>query len=350
VLSTAEDLLRLPMSRELVDDDLEPIALPVLLHRRLGRREVSGSLRLTGAGKALVIAIQDGVAYLRKSDQAELLQAIKWTDGAYSFEPHRPTLGPSLQKTGLVGLAIEVLKTFGRTVPEAELRRLLAPRLERTPRLRLEAKDRIGRLKLTGGEVRLIESAMDGTRTGAELITRGGVGPQTVLLLFAILSAFDYLEWRVAAEVQKASLADEVNRRAAALHVQNHFDVLGVHWSAKTAELETAYDRVRSEFGPATRAFAAAPVACKSILERAETAFRALYDDRARIAYRRSVIPDLDLEAVTDLLTGTAESLEMRGAKDEAQKTRTTIQEIRRSAPPPPIGGRRPTDPGDKKP
>src|SRR5262249_11272833 len=104
----------------------------------------------------------------------------------------------------------------------------------------------------------------------------------------------------------------------------NHFDALAVHWSANHFEVNAAYEKLLKEISPESRKYKTAPKACDRMRARAEAAFAVIGEDASRIAYRKKTIGDVDGHMVNDLLTGTIDSLEQRGAVKEAAMTRTT--------------------------
>jgi hypothetical protein len=47
-----------------------------------------------------------------------------------------------------------------------------------------------------------------------------------------------------------------------------------------------------------------------------------------RTRYRRIAYPSIDLEAVTNILEGTIDSLEMKGERQQAQRVRSTMADV----------------------
>lgn len=328
--TTAAELLGLPLAKELSDDDLDPIALPILMVRRIARKATTGTLVVEAGGKSISIAVIEGVAYLRKAEHADLVAAFKIPSGEYRFDPQPPPQSGA-PKQGVFALVVEGLKAIGRAIDEESLRAVLGERMHQAPVIHPEKVERLGRLGLLGGERRLAEFGLDGKRSSEELVHHGGLGRHTTLLLLIILSMFDYIQWTEPRAEQEESSEVAIKRRLGAMQSGNHFDVLGVHWSAKSAEILGAYSQLARELAADGALASRFPEECRQMRERVDAAYAVLRSETERVTYRRVVVPNIDHQAVSDLLHGTIDSLELRGETQQARAARSTMQELQKS-------------------
>jgi DnaJ-class molecular chaperone len=124
----------------------------------------------------------------------------------------------------------------------------------------------------------------------------------------------------------------------------NHFDVLGVHWSASPAALKDAHEKLLKEYGAGGKWAALNPGVCRDMVQKVEAAYTQLKDEARRVAYRRTAYPDVDPELLDGLLESQMKALEWRGATEEAQDARQIRHELRASVNVRPPNARPPTE------
>ncbi|HOU89515.1 MAG TPA: DUF4388 domain-containing protein, partial [Polyangiaceae bacterium] len=322
---TVEELIKLPLDRALTRADLDHLWLPVLLCRVVARRGITGTLTLESGSSSATLAVLNGQPHLRTPEHAALPRAFLWDKVAYSFDP-RPPDERGRTATSMAKVAIEGLRARGRTFSVAELEQGIGPRLELAPVLRADRRGLVGKLGLDRREHRLVEE-MDGFCTAREL-GAGGLGHHTTLQLCVILTAFGFVEWRAPARRAETSIHQQLEQRALRMEAANHFDALGVHWSASVADAELALASLHHELGPGTRANAEHPEACQRMIARAERAVAALREPAKLREYRRSLHPDIDFEALDDLMAKRIEALEMKHDEREVNESRRAREVI----------------------
>jgi hypothetical protein len=326
----AAALLALPIARGAPAAPDRSITLPVLFVRVLAREHVTGVLTLSHPGKSLTVPIQGGRASMLRAELPMVAQAFTWADGTYAFEPGEvPAARES--PSSLIKLAVEGLRVLGRGFAVEELEAALGDRLDRAPVLRDGAAAALKRLGLSAAEHRLLEHAFDGVETGRRLIRSGGLGRHTTLLLFVVLTLFELVAWNEPAAKAGESLAAQVEARARKLAAGNHFEALGVHWSAADEAIREAHAARQREIDPAGPWAAAAPEACARMRERVAAAYEVLRDPARRAAHRREAYP-LDFESIADLVEQRASSLSMRQDDDAADRQRRMAADLARSA------------------
>ena len=113
----------------------------------------------------------------------------------------------------------------------------------------------------------------------------------------------------------------------------NHFEALGVHWSASSAEIDEAHRALVAKLAAGGAWAVAAPEACAQMRDRAASAYAVLKDPAARVAHRRAAYP-LDFESIADLVNQQASSISMREDDAAAPSQRSLARELQRTAGP----------------
>jgi len=127
------------------------------------------------------------------------------------------------------------------------------------------------------------------------------------------------------------ALPVEVRERVKSLKDANHFDALGVHWSANSDEIAERHERLQAEHAEGEEADRIAPRACARIRARAHRAYECLRDERRRTAYRRQTYQELDFEAASEIVEQHGKSQELRGLDREARRSHDRAKELHRS-------------------
>jgi hypothetical protein len=134
----------------------------------------------------------------------------------------------------------------------------------------------------------------------------------------------------------KAALARQLNEQLQLLRQQNHFEVIGVHWSAHHRTFRAAYDKARSRFD-----LARPPLkdAGEEILELAreglksiETAYKTLTNEEQRLAYRKKLFDATERQYSADMLVKQGEVMLLRGDRVGAMEALETAVELAPSA------------------
>jgi hypothetical protein len=209
----------------------------------------------------------------------------------------------------------------------------LGTKLDLAPVVRQDRGDAVTRLGLLPAEKRTLD-LLDGATSGRAL-ERSGVGRHTTLGLLVMLSAFDTLEWREPVRTARETVAQMVERRMIRMLGPNHFEALGVHWSAPAEAIDQAYRALVTELAAGGDLDRAAPSACAKMRERARQAYDVLSDPKRRIAHRREAYP-LDYEALSELMEKRADALEMKQAEEQASADRAVAGELSRTGRPKP--------------
>ncbi|MBI4705343.1 MAG: Hsp70 family protein [Deltaproteobacteria bacterium] len=340
-------IARMPLSGSLGPAELDPAALPVLLVRVLRRRSVTGTLSVwQGAAQEdqkIEVRVVQGAAYLGKGERAALARACAWPEGRYTFDGAAP-LVRNRPKGSLVRMAVEGIRAMCRAFTPDELEKALTDKLDLAPVVRQDRTKKVAQLGLDAREHRLVEFNLGGHESAAHIAAHGGAGKQTAYQLLIVLVLFDCIQWQPVVARRAKTLPEELEEMAVKLERANYFDVLAVHWSVRPREIDAQYEKLKRELAPGGKWDGAAPEACRRMRARIEVAYAVLRDSRRRVDYRNEVYPDMDFEALDDLLAKRASALEMKHHYDEARDAQEVRGELpvsqRSSAAPAPASGR----------
>lgn len=207
--ASARDVLAMPLTGPIGSGDLDPIALPVLLRRVLGGKDVRGHLDLHGGSYELSFDVIDGNAHLGRAEHAKLLRAFDLTEGGWAF-----ALKPGVKGSGdihpLARVALDGIKRLLRSCPAEDVEAALGELLDLAPQVRPDLESLPKRLGLSGRELRFIDTMLDGKRSGRHAAEHGALGPSTTLQLLALLELYDALLW---SDVGKVGVPIETERR-----------------------------------------------------------------------------------------------------------------------------------------
>lgn len=314
----AQGIVALPLMRELKPEDLDPISLSVLLVRQLAKRSITGTLRLEHAGKKAEVPILGGVAYLRNPEKVAVIRAFAWPEGSFSLD----TEPPNPEKRGRFSmgrLAMEGLRSIVRGFSVETVEQALGKRMQLAPKVRQD-RSYVLELGLTEPEKRLVRLQMNGERAVEEVAARSGIGRQTTVQLLLLLSVFECVEWKEPQITEEKSLALRLEEDADRMEKANYFEVLDVHWSLDSDEIDKAYKKLRKKLEKGGLWDRTAPEACAKMRRVAEEAYALLSVPSRRATYRNEVYPNIFYEAASQLVDGQIKSYQLRidkrGLKD----------------------------------
>ena len=203
-------------------------------------------LTLAHGSRITSVPVTDGRACVSRVEQQAAIQAFTWPEGTYSFEAKEVAAG------GLRSRRRRWRASWSRgsacsgrsfTTEGMESVRSGAGFPIRAPVVRAGATRTVGRLRLTAGELRLVEKGFDGIETGRSLL-RGGLGKHTTLEALPRARAVRARRLGRPKKVRggagrppRSPWRTPRGRSAAG----NHFEALGVHWSASSAEIDEAH-------------------------------------------------------------------------------------------------------------
>jgi hypothetical protein len=274
--SRPEDVLTLPIARPMASDEVDPVALPVLLRRRLCLPGVCGVLRLEGPGLLLQLPIEERSALITKEEAALLRRACDAPRLRWRLDPFVHDGAPR-QAEPLPRLALEGIRRMLRHLDADDFERAFGERLEQVPVLRTEASLVARHLSLEPRETRLLERHLDAITPLEALGRTSDLGAPATLRLMALLELYGAVAWQ-----DVANLADMLADRADRWERAAPLEVLGLSADAAEPEIDSAYRRRWREYRAGGPLDQICPDSCAAIRHRLEEARAILTDGPGR--------------------------------------------------------------------
>ncbi len=200
-------------------------------------------------------------------------------------------------------------------------------------------------LQLQPRELRFLEVQVDGQRTIHDAVVGSPIGRLASLRLLALCLAMGLARFvdgsgrvsrentRVHAESSAyVRLKKELSDRLTLMKDMNHFEVLGVHWSAHPRTYKAAWEKAKSEFNFAKPPLKEAPEEvirlAKGLVNILDESFSVLSDPNKRIEYRKKLFKGTEHKYAADMLVKQGEVALMRGDRMGAIEMLETAVEL----------------------
>lgn len=178
----------------------------------------------------------------------------------------------------------------------------------------------INELGLSTKQRRFVEVGLADKRQIADLLLVSPMGQSDSLAMLAALDDIGLLEKEQVTEwtKQRTRQRNQLELMMLKIEREDHFDVLGLHWSAYGDEVEQAYQNAIKDYSEEN--FGALEVGpdIQKIRARLEQAYQLLKDGVSRRRYRREQISDFKVRSSIDMFRKQAESAQMRRELESA--------------------------------
>jgi hypothetical protein len=293
--------MKLPLRRGLTEADLDPIGLPVLLIALSRRKDLSGTLELSGEHGPIEAHLVGGaVSREGPAERETLLGAFAWTRGVYRLH-EQPQPPARVKPASLLRIAIEGIREVLRRDTEQCIEAALGNKLRLAPKVSARGTSLAEAVGFWPAEKRFLVQQCNGALTGLEAMKAAGVSRLSALQVLFVLELFGEVAWAASRRTSPMTTAEQVESRATEIAHANYFELLGVHWTADDGQVEAAYQRVVSEYGAGTDCACAAPQAARALVRAATSARDTLSNPELRIEYLRVLRPGFDLTALDPL-------------------------------------------------
>jgi hypothetical protein len=187
-------------------------------------------------------------------------------------------------------------------------------------------------LRLPPRDRRFIERQLDGRSSAQFVLNHGGMSRSGAMQLLGLLSVFDIVDWKTPISEEGTTPTEQLEAKEHLFEHAHYFDVLGVHFSALSADLSAAYKARLTEYESGSENDKLAPTACLAIRRRVNEAYTCLRDADTRSTYRSKTFPDYNWSALSQLEAQRSESLAMRGEDDDARASGNSSRELLKSS------------------
>jgi hypothetical protein len=305
-----------------------PITMPVLLLAIGRRRTFSGLLKLKRGAQEAMVSIVRGGAAGSSLEMEQLRRSFEWTDGTYKITGDAPAARLVAMRQPMVSVVVHGIRSCLRVMDIRQALDVLQPFLHEAPHVLESRGALIPLLGLSPRELRFVEHVLDGNTSADEILRRGGIGRETAVHIMFVLHLFRALEWRSVEDRAGEAPADKLRERARKLEKADHFEALGVHWSASRAEIDRALHHHEEELKPGGRWSQIEPEATAQILARIRLAHQSVAREGDRHANLLHIHPDLDFEAIESVAEDQNQWYAYRGAAAATEETSRLKKEL----------------------
>ncbi|MCA9555755.1 MAG: hypothetical protein KC933_37335, partial [Myxococcales bacterium] len=307
---------------------------------RAGRKSLGRALVALGHVKK-----SDLSTALREQMRLKLEEAMAFDHGQYEWTPWREPPGDAdlVLARGAGILAHHVRNRF-EAMNLAEIEALFAKNLSRPVGHDGEVDQTTQGMHLQPRELRFLELQLDGRRSLEDGVRGSPVGRLASLRLVGMGLALGFLRFTDGARTPRESTRlgvapsqfDAVKKDLKeTLHMfrgMNHFEILGVHWSAHHRTFKQAYEQVKRQYDSGGPGLKDAPVEVRTLARevnsRIDGAFGTLQDPRKRIDYRKQLFDATERQYAADMLVKQGEVALMRGDRVGAIEALETAVEL----------------------
>ncbi|MEL7370250.1 MAG: DUF4388 domain-containing protein [Myxococcota bacterium] len=308
---------------------------------RQTNRSLGRSLVLLGTLKRA-----DITSALREQVRLKMDNSFTWRRGRYEWTPWTEPPGQAdLILTRGIGVMARHIRSRLEHLNIGEVEGLFGRSISRTVGHAADVDTVATSLQLMPRDLRFLELQVDGTKTITDAVLGSPLGRLASLRLVALGLALGFVKFTDRAQPRKRDstasgganpaekrIKAEMQERLLLLKSQNHFERLGVHWSAHHRSYRAAYDKAMKELDLKKPPLKGCPDEIKALVRQLrselESAFRGLNDAQQRTAYRKKLFDKTEREYASDMLVKQGEVALMRGDRMQAIECLETAVEL----------------------
>jgi hypothetical protein len=272
-------------------------------------------------------------AALREQMRMKLESAFDWTSGTYQFSSWKaPNVNAELVVTRGMSILTRRIRYRLEHITTNEMEALYSPSATRKIQSAKNLKKIAQGMGLQQKELRFLTTRLGNVRSLRESITGSPLGRLGSLRVIALSMAMDLITFedgKGAAMGRKAkprkptylrdqdALKKSLKEHLELMSEQNHFEVLGIHWSASHRSFTDANKKIKMRFnfeqGPIGEADRSVKEIARQIHLRIDDAFKILNDRQNRMQYRKKLFDATERQYAAEMLIKQGEVLVMRG-------------------------------------
>lgn len=286
---------------------------------------------------------------LREQTRLKLDKTFAFESGKFEFGPWREPPGDAdLVVTKGLGLLARYLRSRYDEYNYAELEVIFGANMNRRVEHETDFESIATSLQLQPKELRFLELSLDGQRTIHDAVLGSPAGRLGSLRLVGMCLSMALIRFSDGNAVRREQtqvgrepsafvrVRRELDERIALLRGMNHFEVLGVHWSAHHRNYRVAYDNAKREFNLRKAPYKDAPAdvqtKVKEIVRILDGSYDTLNDATQRVSYRKQLFDQTERQYAAEMLVKQGEVALMRGDRVGAIESLETAVELDPSA------------------
>ena len=304
-------------------------------------RSLGRSLVLLGSVKRT-----DITGALREQVRLKMDSAFGWPRGRYEWTPWTEPPGQAdLVLTRGIGVMARHVRGRLDHLNISEVEQLFGRGLARTVAHAANVDTIATSLQLAPRDLRFLELQIDGTRSVNDGVLGSPLGRLASLRLVALGLTLGFVRYTDSPSTQapvsprqdsavpgESKIRKELQERMAIAQTQNHFERLGVHWSAHHRSYRAAYDAVIADLSISKPPLRDVGDEIKALARQLKTvleeSFKALDDAQTRAQYRKKLFDKTEREYAADMLIKQGEVALMRGDRMQAIECLETAVEL----------------------
>jgi hypothetical protein len=279
------------------------------------------------------VKTRDLTQSLREQSRLKLDSAFSWTQGTFRWLAwdSPPTKADLVLVNGLGAVGRHIKHLFEQTT-SADMEQLLENCMSRRIFVTDDFERLAPKLALNQKELRFVEVHIDGRQNFAEALKGSPLGRLASMRLLAqglAMEIFALERSTSGSVVRKAparSVTDTSGVRALKqrleadldrLKKQNHFEILGVHWTAHHRTYRAAYTQAAQQYDIKTAPLKDAPddvkALARTLASKLDESFKFLSESANRAGYRKKLYDQTERGFTADMLVKQGEVMVMRG-------------------------------------
>ena len=324
------------------DDERQLLGRILLHHKKITEpnlREAldSASRQNMALGQALIaaghITQQTCAAALREQMRLKIESAFEWTTGTHEMMPWKaPGLQAELVATRGLSIVTRRIRQRLEHITSNELEAMFSPSISRKLSLSDDIQKEVLGLGLQSKEISFITTQIKNDRPLRETITGSPLGRLGSLRLTGLALSMGLIcfsdgrgpslgrkpQPRKPTHVRtQDALKKSLEEHLSLMNEQNHFEILGVHWSASHRSFLKAKEQSKGKFsldkGPISNADTETKNLAKKIHKVIDDAFTELSNAESRIKYRKKLFDATERQYAAEMLIKQGEVFVMRG-------------------------------------
>jgi len=330
------------VSAEPKDDERQLLGRILLHHKKVTEpnlREALDAAATQGkpVGQVLIslgyINQQTCSAALREQMRLKIESAFEWTTGTHKMVPWKsPDINAELVATRGLSIVTRRIRQRLEHITSNELEAMFSPSISRKLKLGDNIEKKVQGLGLQAKEISFITTQIKNESSLREAITGSPLGRLGSLRLTGLALAMGLVRFsdgrgpslgrkpqpRKPTHVRtQDALKESLEEHLSIMSEQNHFEVLGIHWSASHRSFVKAKEKSKGRFsldkGPMTNSDSATKNLVRKIHNIIDEAFTTLSNAESRIQYRKKLFDATERQYAAEMLIKQGEVFVMRG-------------------------------------
>jgi len=315
--ATPQDFLALPLLRPPPVDQAPEPSMPLVLQWLASLKAPAASLRLRlGRSRDLFSYVLWGQEVRSSTPIDALVRAMGEPTGQLELKPVSDGAAKASFSASLSSIRFSVLRELLKKFGEPELNAGLSARMGMAPKLNAHGMGLLRVLGLSESQLRMAQRLLAGSYP-LDVVLNNGIGIRSTWAVIYLEQLLGGLTW-VEPPPRESVVVEELRVLAERIRVADFFEVLGLHYTSPPRAVDRAFERLKREYGPGSRASTQSARLADDIWHRVQQAYEALKTGGGRRQYRKEKFPNVRMDYSAQIVSSQSQLAEMRGELDLA--------------------------------